>query len=129
MRLVGIDHVQMAMPVGGEARARDYYGRLLGMREVPKPAALADRGGCWFEAPGVIVHLGVQQDFMPANKAHPAFLVSDLVGLRQRLEEADMTVKPDQAVKGVDRFYSRDPFGNRLEFIQDGQGFSQRNKS
>lgn len=86
------------------------------------------RGGCWFESGRTIVHLGVQKDFIPALKAHPAFTVSDLGQLRERLTRAGYKVNDDDSVPGVNRFYVSDPFGNRLEFIQDGQGFSQRSE-
>jgi catechol 2,3-dioxygenase-like lactoylglutathione lyase family enzyme len=124
--LRGIDHVQLAMPPGAEDAARQFYAGLLLLTEVAKPEPLASRGGCWFEAPGVIVHLGVQADFVPARKAHPAFLVADLEALRERLRQAGVAVVPDDALDGLHRFYAADPFENRLEFIQDGDGFSQR---
>lgn len=126
--VTGLDHVQLAMPENQEDRARQFYGSLLGLVEVPKPESLAVRGGCWFESGRTIVHLGVQKDFIPALKAHPAFTVSDLGQLRERLTRAGYTVNDDDSVPGVNRFYVSDPFGNRLEFIQDGQGFSQRSE-
>ena len=124
MQLVGIDHVQLAMPAGAEEQARWFYGALLGLNEVEKPEPLVSRGGCWFEAPGISVHLGVQDGFVAALKAHPAFLVSDLEELRRALNDADVKVLPDSALNDVHRFYAADPFGNRIEFIQDGDGFS-----
>ncbi len=117
--LRGIDHVQLAMPPGGEAEARRYYRDLLGLREVPKPEALAARGGCWFEGKGIAVHMGVQQAFQAARKAHPAFRVADLAGLADRLSLAGFEVEYDRNLPGIDRFYSADPFGNRIEFMQD----------
>ncbi|MGB0387696.1 MAG: VOC family protein [Ardenticatenaceae bacterium] len=126
MKLVGIDHVQLAMPAGAEEQARDFYGALLGLKEVDKPEPLASRGGCWFEAPGIIVHLGVQDGFVAARKAHPAFLASNLDELRNALKDAAVEVVVDRALEHVHRFYAMDPFGNRIEFIQDGDGFSQR---
>jgi catechol 2,3-dioxygenase-like lactoylglutathione lyase family enzyme len=125
MQLVGFDHLQLAIPAGGEEQARRFYGELLGLRELPKPAALAGRGGCWFEAPGVQIHLGVEQGFVPARKAHPAFLVADLAAAQARLAAAGVESLPDTSVEGVRRFYAHDPFGNRLEFIQDSEGFGQ----
>ena len=122
--IVGLDHVQLAMPVGGEEEARRFYGSLLGLHEVPKPPGLASRGGCWFKGADTFVHLGVQEEFAPARKAHPAFLVAGLEALRQRFETAGIVTIPDDAVPSVRRFYALDPFGNRLEFIQYGKGFS-----
>jgi catechol 2,3-dioxygenase-like lactoylglutathione lyase family enzyme len=126
--ILGLDHVQLAMPVGGEDKARGFYGALLGLREVPKPPGLASRGGCWFKGADTYVHLGAQEEFAPARKAHPAFLVADLEALRQRFERAGIVTIPDDAVPYVRRFYTVDPFGNRLEFIQYGNGFSQRKR-
>lgn len=126
MKVTGLDHVQLAMPPGEEKAARWFYGKVLSLSEVPKPPELVPRGGCWFRGQGVELHLGVQQDFAPARKAHPAFLVADLEDARQKLENAGISVLPDEAVPGVRRFYASDPFGNRLEFIQDGDGFGQR---
>ena len=126
MDLVGLDHIQLAMPAGGEAEARRFYAGLLGLAEIAKPAPLAARGGCWFEGPGIQIHMGVEQPFAPARKAHPAFLVSDLDALRRRLDAAGVATTPDDTLPGVRRCYAADPFGNRIEFIQDGDGFSQR---
>jgi len=123
--IVGLDHVQLAMPPGGEEQARAFYGGLLGMAEIPKPEPLAARGGCWFEAHGVQLHLGVEEPFVPARKAHPALRVADLERLRAALQSAGVALTPDEAVPGVRRFYVTDPFGNRIECIQDGDGFSQ----
>jgi catechol 2,3-dioxygenase-like lactoylglutathione lyase family enzyme len=126
MNIVGLDHVQLAMPPGEEAKARRFYGTLLGLAELPKPQPLSLRGGCWFTGLGVQVHLGTEKPFNPARKAHPAFLVKDLAALQQRLFDAGVPVTPDEAIPGVRRFYVYDPFGNRLEFIQDGEGFNQQ---
>jgi catechol 2,3-dioxygenase-like lactoylglutathione lyase family enzyme len=117
MRILAIEHVQLAMPPGGEAAARAFYEGLLGVAEREKPAALARRGGCWFEAGALKVHLGVEADFRPARKAHPAFLVEDLAGLAARLAAAGVTVREDEPVEGQARFFADDPFGNRLEFM------------
>ena len=113
-RITGIEHVQLAMPAGDEAAARAFYGELLGLPELAKPAELAQRGGCWFEAPGVKVHLGVEADFRPAQKAHPALLVDDLAALITQLERAGVATMPD----GKARCYVNDPFGNRIELMQ-----------
>ena len=125
LKIVGLDHVQLAMPPGEEARARRFYGEWLGLDEIPKPEPLASRGGCWFGGGGVFVHLGVQKDFLPAQNAHPAFLVENLEKLFLHLDAMGVSVKVDATVPGVRRFYARDPFGNRIEFIQNGDGFSQ----
>lgn len=127
MRVVGLDHVQLAMPAGAEAAARRFYGELLGLNEVAKPAPLADRGGCWFEGLGTIIHLGVEPSFTPARKAHPALLVDDLDACWQTLASAGVSLTPDDTLPLVRRFYAADPFGNRIEFIQAGDGFAQRN--
>lgn len=117
--ITGYDHVQVAIPAGGEAVARAFYGGLLGMAEVPKPAALAVRGGCWFASGAAVLHLGVEEPFTPARKAHPAFLVDDLDGLSARLSAAGHEcVRGDGEIPGVQRFHTVDPFGNRLEFQQ-----------
>jgi catechol 2,3-dioxygenase-like lactoylglutathione lyase family enzyme len=105
-----LDHVQVAAPPGCEDAARAFYGGVLGLREVRKPPALAARGGVWFEQ----LHVGVEEPFSPARKAHPAFAVDDLDALAARLGD----VRWDDAVPGVRRFYASDPFGNRLEFVQ-----------
>lgn len=123
--LIGIDHVQLSMPVGGEERARAFYTGVLGLAEVTKPAALAARGGVWFAAPGVAVHLGVETDFRPAMKAHPGFIVADLGPLRTRLSAAGIVVEEDDSGLPIDRCYVRDPFGNRIELIDAADaGFS-----
>ncbi len=116
--LVGIDHVQLAIPVGGEGLARPFYAGLLGMTEMPKPEPLASRGGCWFEAPGLKLHLGVETDFRAAKKAHPALLVSDLKTLAIKLEAARVPLRWDDDLPGVKRCHIDDPFGNRIELIQ-----------
>ena len=123
MQIVVLDHIQLAMPPGGEAEARRFYGEILGLAEVPKPAALVSRGGCWFEGHGVVVHLGVEEDFVPARKAHPGFRVVDLAEARHVLEAAGAPIIPDDTLPNVRRFYTADPFGNRIEFIQEGDSF------
>ena len=118
MTIAGIDHVQLAMPAGGEAAARAFYTGLLGLPERAKPAHLAARGGCWFEAPGVKVHLGVEAAFQPALKAHPGLLTSDLAALVGVLVAAGLEVVPDEPADGRARCYVSDPFGNRIELLQ-----------
>ena len=105
-----LDHVQVAAPPGCEEAARAFYGGLLGLRELEKPDALRARGGVWFEH----LHVGVEDDFRPARKAHPAFLVDDLDELAARIGDVEW----DDALPDLRRFYASDPFGNRLEFIQ-----------
>lgn len=117
--ITGLDHVQVAIPVGSEQVAREYYGVVLGMREIPKPPALAQRGGCWFTSGDAVLHLGVEQLFAPAKKAHPAFLVTDLDALAEALEGGGASVtRSDGELPGIRRFHTFDPFGNRLEFQQ-----------
>jgi len=113
-----IDHVQLAMPAEREQEARDFYSGLLGLPEQPKPPHLAARGGCWFESTTVKVHLGVETDFRPARKAHPALLVSDLPALVATLRAAGVELLDDEPLEGYDRVYAYDPFGNRLELLE-----------
>jgi catechol 2,3-dioxygenase-like lactoylglutathione lyase family enzyme len=113
-----LHHVQLAIPPGGEDRCRAFWGEVLGMEEVAKPPVLAARGGCWFRGGAVEVHLGVEEDFQPARKAHPGILVDGLTALASRLEAAGVAVRWDGDFPGHDRFYADDPFGNRLEFLQ-----------
>ncbi|MFM5948141.1 MAG: glyoxalase [Novosphingobium sp.] len=117
-RVIGIDHVQLAMPADGEDAARDFYTGLLGLIEVPKPEPLASRGGCWFEMAGVKIHLGVEYDFRAAKKAHPALLVTDLRAIAASLEAAAVPLRWDDELPGVLRCHVDDPFGNRIELIQ-----------
>lgn len=121
MGIRAIDHVQLAMPAGREAEAVAFYQGLLGIPEVPKPAQLAVRGGCWFEDGAVKVHLGVGDGFRLARKAHPALLVDDLAGLMAELRAAGATVVDDELLDGCDRAYVDDPFGNRIELLEPRQ--------
>lgn len=114
-----IDHVQLAMPAGEEDRARAFYGTLLGMAEIPKPAELAKRGGCWFACGPVQIHLGVEVDFRPAGKAHPALRCLDYPGLTARIRAAGVEMKEDDSIPGVQRCHVFDPFGNRIELISE----------
>jgi catechol 2,3-dioxygenase-like lactoylglutathione lyase family enzyme len=118
MTIKSLDHIQLAMPPGREAEARDFYQELLGIPEVRKPANLAKRGGCWFECGALKVHLGVEADFRPARKAHPAFIVDDLAALSAKLSKAGYPVKADEPLEGYRRVYVDDPFGNRIELMQ-----------
>jgi glyoxalase superfamily protein len=115
----GIDHVQLAMPPGAEAEgeAEAFFTGLLGIPRVPKPPELAVRGGCWFEDGTMKLHLGVEEDFRPARKAHPALVVDHLDELRQRLDDAGYATRRAEDVPGRPQWYVDDPFGNRIELI------------
>ena len=117
-RVIALDHVQLAMPPGGEAEAVGFYQDLLGLEQRPKPPALAARGGCWFSNGSVSVHLGVEPGFVPAHKAHPALVVDGFEALVEVLASAGHPVQPDAEVPGVRRGYVDDPFGNRIEIIE-----------
>ncbi|HEY7900043.1 MAG TPA: VOC family protein [Caulobacteraceae bacterium] len=118
MSLLAIDHVQLAIPSGGEAEARRFYGELLGLTEIPKPAALASRGGCWFKNETVEVHCGVEEPFRPARKAHIGFRVADVEAFAARAHAAGFAVSEDDGgLANVHRVFVFDPFGNRLEFL------------
>lgn len=120
--VLGFDHVQVTAPRAEEQRAKDFYGGLLDLPEIAKPAALAGRGGAWYQCGALQLHLGLEDDFRPQRKGHPAFLVRDLEAMRGRLEAAGMPVIVDAQIPGYRRFESRDPFGNRLEFLQRADG-------
>jgi catechol 2,3-dioxygenase-like lactoylglutathione lyase family enzyme len=113
-----IEHVQLAMPAGGEDAATHFYEGLLGVPRVPKPPHLAVRGGCWFEDEAVKIHLGVEADFRPARKAHPALVVDDLGRLVEELRAAGSEVVDDEPLEGWFRVYVSDPFGNRIELME-----------
>lgn len=117
-KVLSIDHVQLAMPKGTEDRARSFYRDVLGMNEIPKPEPLAGRGGCWFASGEAQVHLGVEEDFRPAKKAHPALAVEGLDEILARCEAAKLTTKLDAEIDGRRRVHVFDPFGNRLELIE-----------
>ena len=116
MPVSDIDHVQIAAPKGCEAEARRFFGGLLGLAEIEKPPQLRARGGCWFRVGSRQLHIGVQEPFQPAVKAHPAFAVSDIDALFAVLEKAEVKCTWDEALGSIRRFYARDPWGNRLEF-------------
>lgn len=116
--LAGLHHVQLAIPPNAEDTCRAFWGGVVGMVEVEKPPVLAARGGCWFRGGGLEVHLGVEQEFAPARKAHPGILVGGLGALAERLRAAGIEVTWDGEFPGHDRFYAPDPFGNRLEFLE-----------
>jgi catechol 2,3-dioxygenase-like lactoylglutathione lyase family enzyme len=119
MPLTRIDHVQLAMPPGGEDAARGFYAGLLGLEEVAKPAELAGRGGSWFELGSLRLHLGVEADFRPARKAHPALRVEGFAELVSQLRKAGCAVSDQDRFEGSARVYVEDPFGNRIELIAD----------
>ena len=120
MKILSIDHIQIAMPQGEEEKARAFYANVLSFTEIPKPAELAKRGGAWFQSEGVQLHLGVEQDFHPARKAHPAFIVDDLVHtLLTNAQSAGYETDTTQpSLDGCKRAYVFDPFGNRIELMQ-----------
>jgi catechol 2,3-dioxygenase-like lactoylglutathione lyase family enzyme len=120
-----IHHVQLACPAGSEPQLRAYYDGVLGLGEVAKPATLAARGGCWFRGHGIELHLGVEDGFRPALKAHPGLLVSGIDAWAERLERAGAPVTWDGDLPGMRRFYSHDPVGNRLEFLEPIDGRSE----
>jgi catechol 2,3-dioxygenase-like lactoylglutathione lyase family enzyme len=117
--LLGIDHVQVAAPTGSEGEARWFYGDVLGLAELEKPPVLRARGGVWFACGAQQLHVGISSEFTPADKAHPAFQVSlaDLDGLAARLTEAEAPVRWDDAIPETRRFYTADPWGNRIELV------------
>jgi catechol 2,3-dioxygenase-like lactoylglutathione lyase family enzyme len=117
-----LHHVQLAIPPGGEDRCRDFWSGVLGLTELEKPPVLAARGGCWFRGGDLEVHLGVEDPFAPARKAHPGVLVTGLHALADRLAAAGAPVTWDGEFPGHERFYSADPFGNRLEFLEPLRG-------
>ena len=113
-----LHHVQLAIPPGGEDQSREFWDLVLGLEEVDKPPVLAARGGCWFRSGGLEVHLGVEDDFAPARKAHPGILVDGIDAIAERLADAGVEVRWDPHFPGHRRFYAADPFGNRLEFLE-----------
>lgn len=118
MRVQRLDHIQLAMPRGREDEAVAFFEGLLGIPHVEKPAQLAGRGGCWFERGDLKVHVGVDPDFHPATKAHPAFLVEHVRDMASALAAAGYRIVDDEPLAGFDRFYTFDPFGNRIELME-----------
>lgn len=124
MTILSIDHVQLAIVPGRESEARAFYGHVLGLIEVPKPAPMAARGGMWFqsaEPPLVKVHLGLEPGFVPSLKAHPAFVVDDLEALLERARAAGHRTLNEAPLDGYQRAFVYDPFGNRIELMQRPQ--------
>jgi catechol 2,3-dioxygenase-like lactoylglutathione lyase family enzyme len=119
IRLIGLDHVQVAAPAGSEDGARRFYGELLGMPELTKPPALHARGGVWFACGAHQLHVGIAEPFAPAAKAHPALAVptGEIDRLAERLAAANCPVNWDDAIPGTRRFYTADPWGNRIELV------------
>lgn len=113
-----IEHIQLAMPEGEEEKAREFYGDLLGINEMPKPSHLAKRGGAWFESGCIKIHLGVEKNFIPAKKAHVAFLTDELDEIISKSRALGLEIIDDDGLEDYDRVYIYDPFGNRLEFMQ-----------
>ena len=119
MTVLSVDHIQIAIPVGEEEKARSFYNNILGFVEIPKPAELAKRGGVWFQSQNVQLHLGVEADFKAARKAHPAFIVSELDPLIAKVQEAGYETDTSQPVlEGYKRAHVFDPFGNRIELME-----------
>jgi catechol 2,3-dioxygenase-like lactoylglutathione lyase family enzyme len=118
MKIYAIDHIQLAMPPNQEEKARDFYAGVLGLTEKPKPDHLARRGGVWFEQESLKIHLGVEQDFKPATKAHPGLLVDGLNELVERCERAGYSVVSGEQIEGYSRVFVADPFGNRIELME-----------
>ncbi|WP_405798525.1 VOC family protein [Streptomyces sp. NBC_01506] len=116
--IAAVDHVQLAAPAGSEDALRTFYADVLGMTEIPKPPALAVRGGCWFQRGQVQLHLGIEPDFRPARKAHPGLRVTGIDAFASRLESLGAPVTWDDTLPGHRRFYCDDPVGNRLEFLE-----------
>jgi hypothetical protein len=113
-----LDHVQVAIPAGGEDQERAFFRDLVGLTEIPRPPELRGRGGCWFQLGDQQLHIGIDPDFRPARKAHVAIAATNLPGLRNRLTEAGCEVRDDVPIDGRSRFFSADPFGNRIEFVE-----------
>jgi catechol 2,3-dioxygenase-like lactoylglutathione lyase family enzyme len=118
MPVRSIDHILIAMPPGREDEARVFYQGILGLVEKAKPLQLIARGGCWFESGGLQVHLGVEKDFVPARKAHPAFIVDDLAGMVAKAKQAGYKITADEPIEGCERRQIDDPFGNRIQLIE-----------
>jgi catechol 2,3-dioxygenase-like lactoylglutathione lyase family enzyme len=117
-QLMGIDHIQLAAPKGCESAARDFWGGKIGLEEVQKPESLQGRGGCWFIFGNQQIHIGVEENFQPAKKAHPAFVIKNLSSFKKYIEDQGIKTKEDTPIDGRTRFFVDDPFGNRVEFLE-----------
>ncbi|EDL63126.1 VOC family protein [Bacillus sp. SG-1] len=117
-KMIGLDHIQLAAPAGSEDRERQFYGKVLGMKEMEKPEKLKAGGGCWFHCGNQELHIGVETDFSPALKAHPGIVVKNIEAVRSRLEENGYEVKEDTKIEDRKRIFVNDPFGNRVEFLE-----------
>ncbi|MGV3466709.1 MAG: glyoxalase [Heyndrickxia sp.] len=117
-RFQGIDHIQLAAPKGCEEQARHFFGDILGLTEIPKPENLRARGGCWFQCGKQEIHIGVEEDFKAAKKAHPGLVVSNIADLKKTLKLHQLTWKEEPPIEGRERMHVTDPFGNRMEFIE-----------
>jgi catechol 2,3-dioxygenase-like lactoylglutathione lyase family enzyme len=113
-----IDHVQLAAPKGSEEQARRFFGELLGFEEIEKPAELKKRGGAWFKYGLCQIHVGIEEPFVPARKAHPAFEIENIEGLKQHLSASGIDFIEDDKLPGANRIYVNDPFGNRIELLE-----------
>ncbi len=118
MLIKRIDHIQLAAPIGGEEKARSFFQDVLSLQEVEKPHELKKNGGVWFSNGHIHIHVGIEEPFSPAKKAHPAFEVSDIEALGSQIIEKGVSIQPDDRLPGAKRFYVNDPFGNRLEFLE-----------
>ena len=118
MPILSLDHVQIAIPVAGEERARAFYSGILGFTEIAKPPQMADRKSIWFAAGAASLHLGIEPDFTPAKRAHPAFVVENLAAILAACERAGIITKPDTSFNGFRRVHVFDPFGNRIELME-----------
>lgn len=116
-----IDHVQLAAPVGSENKAREFYQDILGLTEVEKPEQLMKSGGVWFTGGACDIHIGIEEPFTPARKAHPAFEVENIEGFKKHLAEKEVPFVEDDRIPGVKRFHFNDPFGNRIEIVEKVQ--------
>ncbi|TFD99749.1 VOC family protein [Jeotgalibacillus salarius] len=114
----GIDHIQLTAPAGSEDEARRFYSGLLGLKEMPKPVNLRGNGGCWFICGNQEIHIGREENYTPPKKAHPAFVVKHVDELRTRLSEESVSIFEEEPIEGRTRFFVRDPFGNKLEFLE-----------
>ena len=117
-RFQGIDHIQLAAPKGCEDQARHFFANILGLTEIPKPENLRARGGCWFQCGNQEIHIGVEEDFAPAKKAHPGLVVTNIADLKKTLKLHEIEWKEEPPIEGRIRIHVTDPFGNRMEFLE-----------